>query len=76
MELVAGVDDKVMGGVPVVPTGGVPVVPVGRIPVAKSGAEGAAVRARRNSISRCFGKVMLIIGTAARLTVGIATGKL
>ena len=70
MELVADVDGKVMGGVPVVPTGGVPVIS------AKTGAAGAAVRARRNSISRCFGKVMLIIVAAARLTTGIATGKL
>ena len=53
MELVAGVDDKVMGGVPVVPTGGVPVIS------AKTGAAGAAVRARKSSISEYFGKDMV-----------------
>ena len=53
MELVAGVDDKVMGGVPVVPTGGVPVIS------AKTGAAGAEVQVRRSSISECFGKDMV-----------------
>ena len=61
MELVAGVDDKVMGGVPVVPTGGVPAVPTGGVPVisAKTGAAGAEVQVRRSSISECFGKDMV-----------------